>query len=92
MPLAADAGEVAADAGVGEVELDLQPAVADDEAALGRRLVGRGVVDEGEDEVVAAGDAGEDVQRGVVGAVEVGDDEDEPVVGDDPRGLRRARR
>ena len=40
-------------------------------------------MDERHDDVVAAGDAGQDAQRLVVGAVEVGDDEDEPVVGDD---------
>ena len=42
-------------------------------------------MDEGEDEVVAPGDAGEGGERRVVGAVEVGDDEEQPVVGDDPR-------
>ena len=78
--------EVAADAGVGEVELDLQDAVADhDPAGLGD-LVGRGVVDQRHDHVVAAADPGEVAQRGLAGAVEVGDDEDEPVVGDDPGG------
>ncbi len=42
------------------------------------------------DDVVAAGDAGEDPPRLLAGAIEIADDEQQPVVGDDVRRLRSA--
>ena len=81
--VAADGREVAPDPGVGEVELDLHPAVADHDPAMFGHLVGGRVVDQRHDHVVAPGDAGKKPQGLVVGAVEVGDEEEQPVVGHD---------